>query len=142
MKVFKFYPPYRANGGTSFPETQKRSGVYLIKENDRLVYVGFSSNNLYRTLYRHFQEWTEKRYYGAKVPPHRVTYKSKMNRNRYTVRVVLCSAEQAERLEKMLIRKHKPRDNDLKYENYQVTAWDDRVIGQYQVSHVEIEAPF
>ena len=144
MKVFKYHPPYKANGRTSFPETQKRSGVYLIKENDKLVYVGFSGSDLYRTLYRHFQVWTDKNYRGGKAAPpeHRVTYVSKMKRNRYTVRVTLCTPAQAERLERMLIRKHNPRDNRAKYESYEVKARDQELMVVYALAPVEQSCPF
>jgi len=144
MKVFKYHPPYKANGRTSFPETVKKSGVYLIKENSILVYVGFSQNNLYKTLYRHFQEWTDKSYRGGRSAPpeHRVTYVSKMKRHNYTVRIVYFSTAQAARLEKMLIRKHNPRDNWMKYEEYQQTGWDDKVITEYDDAPIERECPF
>lgn len=41
MKVFKFLPPYKPTGKTTFPETKNRTGVYLIKKNGILVYVGY-----------------------------------------------------------------------------------------------------
>lgn len=144
MKVFKYHPPYRPNGRCAFPETKSRSGIYLIKENDKLVYIGFSSADLYKTMYRHFQEWTDRSYKGGRVIPAeiRVTYKARMKRNRYTVRIVFCTAIQAARLEKMLIIKHNPRDNHLKYENYNQTAWDNNIVDAYLDAPVEMECPF
>lgn len=35
-----------------------KSGVYFIKENGILVYVGMSRSNLQEALYRHFQDWS------------------------------------------------------------------------------------
>ena len=144
MKVYKFNPPYQPNGRTTYPETSKKAGVYLIKENNKLVYVGFSGSDLYRTMYRHFQEWTDKNYSGGKArsPVERVTYKSKMKRNSYTVRIIYCTAAQAMRLEKMLIIKHQPRDNEMKYDSYQVDLYDTRIINEYQETPVSREAPF
>jgi hypothetical protein len=144
MKVFKFHPPYKPNGRCSFPETKERTGIYLIKENDKLVYIGFSGVDLYKTMYRHFQQWTDRPYKGAKALPAalRVTYKDRMKRNKYTVRIVFCTAQQAARLEKMLIIKHQPRDNNLKYENYNQTIWDTNIVEAYSEAPVERDCPF
>lgn len=106
MKKSKFLKPYQ-NKKTTFRNTDKKSGVYLIKENDKLVYIGFSSVNLYRTLYRHFQTWNH--------PQQEVV--SYSNRENYTVRVVLTTPKQAPKLEEALILKHKPRDNRRKIES-------------------------
>jgi hypothetical protein len=107
MKVFKFIPPYTADGKTKFPERGK-TGVYLIKENGKIVYIGYSLNDLYKTMYRHFQTWNHT---GQEV----VSYNAKGS-DTYTVRVVYCTPSQADRLERYLIRKHKPRDNKYIYE--------------------------
>ena len=106
MKVFKYIQPYTADGKTKFPERGK-TGVYLIKENNKIVYIGYSMNDLYKTMYRHFQTWNHS---GQEV----VSYNHKGN-DIYTVRVVYCSPAQASRLEKYLIKKHKPRDNAQVY---------------------------
>jgi hypothetical protein len=47
-----------------------------------------------------------------------VTYKSRLRVHRYTVRVVAATAQQAAALEKALILKYRPRDNELKYQAY------------------------
>lgn len=117
MKVFKFIAPYTANGKTKFPE-RGRTGVYLIKENGKTVYVGYSENDLYKTMYRHFQTWNHR---SQEV----VSYNAKGNNN-YTVRVIYCTPTQAGRLEKYLIKKHKPRDNAQTYE----LNFEDRKTGQ------------
>ena len=59
MKKSKWRPPYTKDGKTNFP-LRKKSGVYLIKKKDlgSIVYVGFSGSDLYKTMYRHFQQWT------------------------------------------------------------------------------------
>ena len=135
MKKFKFLPPYKSPGKTSFPETQRRSGVYLIKENGKLVYVGMSGGALYKTLYRHFEAWHHP---DQEV----VTYQSRMKKNKYTVRCVLCKPGQAVRLEKYLILKLTPRDNEIKYTNYQLSAFDESVFESYDKAPTINEVPF
>ena len=107
----RFFPPYDENKKTNFPETMKESGVYLIKEDDKVVYIGHSEVNLYKTMYRHFQYWNHK---GQDV----VSYRSNLKHLKYTVRVVLTPPKKARVLEKALIKKHNPRDNQMKYEGY------------------------
>jgi hypothetical protein len=103
-------------------------------ENDVLVYVGFAGSCVYRTLYRHFQGWTDKNYRGGNVAPpsYRVSYRKLMDVNNYRVRVIHCSIKQAAQLEKILILKYNPRDNFMKYEKYQLDAWDSRVEHKYE----------
>lgn len=125
MKVSRFAKPYKSTGRTTFPEMKNKSGVYLIKENGRLVYVGMSLSNLYRTMYRHFEQWNHD---GQSV----VTYANKMKKNDYTVRIALCSPAQAGRLEKALIKKHRPRDNENKYKSYELQFQDERIFTDYQ----------
>ena len=135
MKKFRFLPPYQKKGKTTYPETLNKSGVYMIKENNVLVYVGMSGINLYRTLYRHFQAWHHKQ---QEV----ITYQSRLNTNKYTVRVILCTQAQAVRLERYLILKNKPRDNDMKYQDYKLNVWDQSVYESYEKTPVTEEVPF
>jgi excinuclease UvrABC nuclease subunit len=84
-------------------------GVYIIFKKNTMVYCGYSKTNLYKTLYRHFQEWKT----SSQV---RTIYK---NLNDITVRVIYCKdGNQASRLEKAIIIKYKPRDNTNKYNQY------------------------
>lgn len=115
IKKSTFLKPYDTNGKTTFADAKNKSGVYLIKENGKIVYVGYSGNNLYRTLYRHFQNWNHT---GQEV----VSYKSRLTRNSYLVRVVYCTSSQAAKLESALIIKHQPRDNKNKLDNLTSTA--------------------
>lgn len=135
MKKFKFQAPYKPNGKTNFPETKARSGVYLIKENNKIVYIGFSAGSLYKTMYRHFQRW-------SKPDQYRVSYRNRITRNNYTVRIVFCSAKQAEKLEKALIIKYKPRDNEMKYENYTLTFADNSAFKTYEETATLNTCPF
>ena len=121
MKVFKFLPPYKKDGKTNFPETMNRTGVYLIKENGKIVYVGFSGYNLYKTMYRHFQRWRHK---TQEV----VSYRDDMKSKDYTVRIVFCTTKQAAALEKALIKKHRPRDNEMKYKINELPVPEQRYI--------------
>jgi hypothetical protein len=116
MKVLKFISPYTAQGKTKFPERGK-TGVYLIKENGKITYIGYSMSDLYKTMYRHFQVWNHR---GQEV----VSYNAQGNDN-YTVRVIYCTPQQAARLERYLISKHKPRDNAQSY----VLDFNDRRTG-------------
>lgn len=109
MKVYKFTEPYIKPGRTTFPETRDHAGVYIIKEDGKVVYVGFSGYSVYKTMYRHFQTWNHR---FQKV----ISYASRMKRHRYTVRPIICSGKQAYALEKRLIKKYHPRDNEITYE--------------------------
>lgn len=107
MIRFKWMPPYQPDGSTTFPESKNRTGVYLIREHQTVVYVGFSGYNLYKTMYRHFQSWKDK-------TQQRVTYDGK--NPDITVRLIYCSRVQADRLEKYLISRYDPRDNINRYQ--------------------------
>ena len=101
-----------------------KSGCYIIKKNNDIVYIGRSGSNLYKTIIRHFQDWKD----NTQV---RVTYPQSLN---YTIRVVLCTPVQSLILEKALILKHKPKDNTLKYEAFNEVvskAYDAKVLETY-----------
>jgi predicted methyltransferase len=136
MSVTKFANPYNGNK-TTFRNTVNKSGVYLIKENGIIVYIGYSKTNLYRTLYRHFQQWNHK-YQEV------ITYVNKLNRNRYTVRVVLCSPTRAEKLEAALIQKYNPRDNYMKLKKYEIDpeAGKKEVEEYYSIKPANPDDPF
>lgn len=135
MKVFKFYPPYQKNGKTTFPESKNRTGVYIIKENGTITYIGYSSVNLYKTMYRHFQRWHHK---WQQV----VTYADRLSLHKYTVRIIFCTEKQAPSLERSLIKKYRPRDNELKYEAYQSIFYDKQTVEVYKETDVSEEVPF
>lgn len=115
----RFVEPYKLNKNgklsTNLPfldSTKKQSGVYLIKSkrSGKIVYVGYSEGKLYHTLFRHFQKWVD----IQRAVKTRFTY----SKTGYTVRVIMTTASRAALLEKHLITKLKPRDNELKYDNY------------------------
>lgn len=91
-----------------------KSGVYFIKQvsSSKIVYVGYSTTQLKKTIYRHFQVWNDKSYWGFDKP--RITYSNWQN---YKVRVIECTPLQAEKAEKYFIRKWQPKDNEMIYDN-------------------------
>lgn len=115
-------PPYYKKSGAMRQSTtfnlRNVPGVYLIYKNDRLVYCGFSKTNVYKTLYRHFQEW------GTSNQV-RTVY---TNLKGITCRVIYCkNGNQASRLEKAIIIKHKPKDNQNKYDLYTTDKKEEEI---------------
>ncbi len=142
MKKSKFVCPYDTKGHTPFNIKKiSKSGVYVIKKNGKIIYVGMSKTNTYKTLYRHFQIWNDNREFDrlSKNPYskyyERVTYYTDANKKNnfrdFTVRVILCTPKQAERLEKLLIIKHKPKDNTNKYIRYNLDKYDKTLLDIY-----------
>jgi hypothetical protein len=141
FKETKFLPPYTDNGKTTFRAlTWQRPGVYIIKENGKIVYIGHSRTNLYKTLYRHFQQWDH--------PAQKVTtYAGRMNSNTYTVRVILTTAARAPQLEGYLVNKYEPRDNEVKLQLFRESKAAQNTYEAYQEEAEEINrrtgpAPF
>jgi len=89
-----------------------QAGVYFIKENksNTIVYVGYSVSNLYKTITRHFQSWTD----IQRAVKTRFTYP----KYGYSVKIIFTTPTEAALLEKYFILKLQPRDNSIKYENY------------------------
>lgn len=112
MIKLKRIPVYREDGKTNIAHLSKKKGVYFIYEGSKLVYIGHSRYNLYKTILRHFQEWKDQ------AQPTRVTYVRKKLRNKYSVKVYLTTAADAPILEEKLILKHRPRDNKNKVSTY------------------------
>lgn len=120
MRSSKYVAPY-VNGRTTFP-TRKRPGVYLIRYRGALRYVGYSRVDVYKALYRHFQQWDDRsRAYKRATYPRTAT-----------VRLIYCNAAQAARLERALILKHQPTDNPNQYEAWEIDDADRRIIALAQ----------
>jgi len=87
------------------------SGVYAIKEGDRVVYVGEShAGRLYGTLTRHFQEWSRnKQHWKGGYSQHDpgLVYE----RSRCTVAVKVTPANKAIAEQDKTIARLNPRDN-------------------------------
>jgi len=92
--------------------TYKRScGVYAIKENGRVAYVGSSRQRLYDTITRHFQQWKRSKQWwkGLRGEGHDpgLTYK----RAKCQIAVMTCACGDELVQEAKLIERLRPRDN-------------------------------
>ena len=117
MKSTKFFKPY---SGESYTLKTTGKGCYIIKKGEKVVYVGMSYSDLRRTLYRHFQTWTDRRSAYTKKSQlyERVTYAGQ-NRELFRIKVIFCKTDkEVSILEYLLIKKLKPRDNTLKMALY------------------------
>lgn len=84
------------------------AGVYLIRNarTKEVLYIGFSYSNLIKTLYRHFQSWSENNHTHATYSP----------TGPYQIRFMIgMDGSQAAALEQQMIQRHQPRDNGHKY---------------------------
>lgn len=133
MARFNKVRVYEQAGKPKLRFTANKSGCYIIYENGKRVYVGQSQNNLYRTITRHFQEWN-----GANGTP--VIYNTG-NGKKYEVGVIFCTGNQALSLEKTLITTYQPRDNELKYKNYQPDNYDEKTAETF-IEEILEDAPF
>ena len=137
----RFVKPYKEKNGkpvVNLPTCAKcyESGVYLIKSDrtGKIIYIGYSATNLYKTITRHFQKWNDKK-------QNRFVY----DKNKYTIRVIFTTSERAALLEKYLIEKLQPRDNKMKYENYlseRESAQAERIEKNAEFISVLEDAPF
>jgi excinuclease UvrABC nuclease subunit len=92
-------------------------GVYMIYKGKKLLYVGFSGSNLYKTMYRHFQSWND----PTQI---RVTY------DPFKIKVCVIyteTAEEADILEKALILKYKPKDNPILYKGFEADKDEKKI---------------
>ena len=123
--------PYKIINGvkhTTF-NIRNKGGVYLIYDlEENLKYVGMSTNNLYKTMYHHFQSWNDyKNYY----PQKRVLY----DPEQVKVRIVYSSSlKQIDRLEKGLIFKYRDLvvlDNPNQYRKHEADENEKNVVREY-----------
>lgn len=111
VKPFDIYKVKPQNGkagkfADELQDAKKRAGVYAILENSKIVYIGHSRTQLYKTITRHFHEW---RHEGRQV-----TYDP--NAARYRVAIFYTRPEVASLLECYYIDSQSPRDNYEKCE--------------------------
>lgn len=145
LKKTKLKPPYfwerhKMRASTTFAKRNK-SGVYIIYKNNKPVYIGFSRTDVYKALYRHFQKWSDKTQVRVTYDPNNASYK---------VRVIYCNTSlNADRLEKALIIKLKPKDNPQKYWlSNEIDEQEKKIYSLYKLEdtqHVyiqDIENPF
>jgi hypothetical protein len=124
---FTFVPVYtglrgkrRICGIKRSPAVEK-AGCYIIKWDGVIVYIGFSSTNAHRVLYRHFQRWTDIRWigYGNYIRLNSYSAVTEEEWSMYEVSLVNCADGRiAQLMEKQLICGLNPRDNVLKYTHY------------------------
>jgi len=128
----KLNPPYK-NGKPFY--TAKQPGVYLIYKNSQLVYVGFSSYNVYKTMYRHFQRWND---------PTQVRVIYNPNDPGIKVRVIYTTAARSKKLEKALILKYAPKDNPEKYNSYVLDKKSEKVLNdaENEFTAINDDLPF
>lgn len=110
----KFFAPFNEKNKPSLKILNKKfsSGVYYIKEraSNRIVYIGLSQNNLYRTIYRHFYYWRQRNWYS---------------KDEYLIKIIFTTPAQAIKLEKFLILKYKKLGQaDDNYLNYSLDLTD------------------
>jgi len=114
VPVYKELPSYENGyrGKTNIAWARGLTGVYIIKRDGKIIYVGDADGLLYKTAIRHFQKWNDTEY------KKRISYKDTLDDYRYTIRLVVTNtAEQAHKLEQALIKKYDPEDNRIKYIN-------------------------
>jgi len=126
-----FVPVYTVNGhkAATLPRAQfkGRPGVYFIKENGILVYVGCSKTDVYETAYRHFQKWNDDRGYI------RTTYADQLLFNNYTISVQATLPDDAQDVESAYIEKYKPRDNKYKLDHIEIRKYIRSIPASYEI---------
>ncbi len=130
----KWFKPYKNNKLTLPSKYYSKAGVYIIrsKQTKKPVYVGYSSNNLKRTLYRHFQ-----------VHNDRYQQRFVYDKNKYEVKIYRTGSKTANRLEKFLIDKLKPKNNKDKYPSlFKEGETENPYKNFFQQYSVEEETPF
>ena len=98
FKKSKWNEPYNKKRTTLDKKLSNKPGVYLIKskQTGEIKYVGYSSNNIKRTLYRHFQQHND-----------RQQERYIFDRHKHLIRVIETSKTRAPQLEKYLIDNQK-----------------------------------
>lgn len=126
MKKSRFFDAYENKKPfLSYSKYKDSSGVYFIrsKRTGAVVYVGSSGGSLYKTIYRHFQEWNDTNTRGKQFD--RTTY----SKTGYEICILITkTGAQALRLEKYFIQKLKPAGNPIKYEQLQLSFSDKQQI--------------
>lgn len=110
----KPFPPYTGKNYTL--KTKGGCGVYIIRRNGVITYIGKSHTDLRGTLYRHFQQWIDKRSQAARKYQiyARVTYYGQP-REFFSAQVIYTpTPAEADCLEMLLVFKHRPQDNTQK----------------------------
>lgn len=118
-----YFRPYNDKGGTNLKNLSKKAGVYIIRQGREIVYIGYSGVNLYKTITRHFQDWSASKQKRAVYKP--------MDES-LSIRVIVTTPTRAEKLERLLIIKYKPRDCTFKYNSYVPKKSDDLMMEDWE----------
>lgn len=109
IRLSPWFCPYHKNPKTGKQKTSlklytdSKCGAYMIrsKRTKEILYVGYSASQLYKTLYRHFQNWLDNQ--------SRTVYK---NPFAYQVMIITNpNCNNAFLIEQYYLQKHQPRDN-------------------------------
>ena len=111
---------------------KKRAGVYAIQENGRIVYIGSSKTQLYKTITRHFHYW--------KHESRQVTYDA--TTARYKVAIFYIRPEAASFLECEYITEAEPRDNQNKCLSHWLTSYEEFKEAEKERQRASNEVPF
>jgi excinuclease UvrABC nuclease subunit len=143
FKTKKFKPYYKAETGSlraSFKLKTKSAGCYAIYINNRLYYVGTAQDDVKKTAYRHFQVWQDTRYENERQHAHkRKDYSAHKTAEGTFLKIWLTpSKKEAKLLERYLIVKLNPKDNDV------MRNWiiDDYNVNEGNQSIEEEDLPF
>jgi hypothetical protein len=140
MLKTKVHAPYyfdRYGAEHTFFSERNKPGVYIVYEDKKVVYVGYSGNNVYRTMYRHFQRWSDN-----------TQYRALFNRNRHKVRLIYCTQAKAKKLEDALILKYKPVYNSNIFANFEPDKREITILEEYNdtefapIAEYKNEVPF
>lgn len=123
MNVLSFVPPFTE--GKIYNKRNlkcyfKKAGVYIIKENGIVVYVGMSKSCVVEAMYRHFYRWKDWR-------EERVTYYASLGLFQYECAILVFNSDTVEQVERALIFSMKPRDNKNLYEEYFVEKIENKI---------------
>jgi excinuclease UvrABC nuclease subunit len=118
MRALRKIKLYKKDGGFNILHLKGKSGVYLIYQKNKLVYVGRSSTNrLYKTITRHFQQWNDKAQEG------RISYHTDKKTD-FSIKVYITKKADAYPLECSLILRYRPRDNKYKIQSCSISQTD------------------
>ncbi len=118
----RFFPAYWPSGKIGHPVRRKETGVYLIKENNQIVYIGQSKSCVYKACYRHFQKWVE-----VNGGQRRVSYKETIDQKKYQIAILLVEPSLVDQIEASLIKGFTPRDNYQFIEPNPITGRPDQI---------------
>jgi hypothetical protein len=108
LKVYESTPTGKSYGKTNMSIANGKIGLYFIKEDGVIVYVGQSKYNLYKTALRHFQKWNDTEQKA------RISYKKYLDFADYEIQFLFLSKSWIDDEECKYIKKHDPRDNKNK----------------------------